>query len=96
MSKTVRVGFVGTGGIATELHMKQLVDVPGVEFAAMTDARPERAKAAADQFGGKVYADRYELLEKAEIDALYICLPPSAHTDAEIIAAGKGIHLYVE
>jgi predicted dehydrogenase len=96
MGKTVRVGFVGTGGIATELHMKQLVEVPGVEFAAMTDARPERAKAAADQYGGKVFADHYELLEKAEIDALYICLPPSAHTDAEIIAAGKGIHLYVE
>ena len=96
MSNTVRVGFVGTGGIATELHMKQLAEVPGVEFAAMADARPERAQAAADQYGGKVYADHYELLEKAEIDALYICLPPSAHTDAEIIAAGKGIHLYVE
>jgi len=96
MGKTVSVGFVGTGGIATELHMKQLAEVEGVAFVAMTDIRPERAKAAADRFGGRVYADHQELLEKAEIDALYVCLPPSAHTDAEIIAAGRGVHLYVE
>jgi len=96
MAKAVRVGFVGTGGIATELHMKQLKPIEGVEIAALTDAVPERAQAAAKEYGGTVYPDHYALLEKAEIDALYVCLPPSAHTDAEIIAAGKKIHLYVE
>lgn len=96
MAKTVRVGFVGTGGIATGFHMKELAKVKDVEFAAMTDVNRKRAKAAADQYGGKVYNTHYELFEKAEIDALYVCLPPSAHSDAEIIAAGKGIHLYVE
>src|SRR5439155_16568344 len=29
-------------------------------------------------------------------DALYVCVPPFAHEDAELIAARKGIHLFVE
>jgi predicted dehydrogenase len=36
------------------------------------------------------------MLEKEELEALLVCVPPFAHTDAEIIAAGKGIHLLVE
>jgi len=96
MAKTVRVGFVGTGGIATGMHMKQLAEVADVEIVALTDVSRERAQAAADQYGGKIYANHQEMLAQAEMDALYVCLPPSAHTDAEIIAAGKGIHLYVE
>ena len=36
------------------------------------------------------------MLEKEEIDALYVVIPPFAHTDAELIAARKGIHLFVE
>ncbi len=96
MAQTVRVGFVGTGGIAAGHHLPQLQKIEGVEIAALTDVNEARAKDVAAKFGGTVYANHYELLERADIDALYVCLPPSAHTDAEIIAAGKGIHLYVE
>ena len=96
MAKTVRLGFLGTGGIVAGHHLPQLQKIEGVEIAALTDVNPARAKDVADKFGGTVYADHYELLEKAEIDALYVGLPPSAHTDAEIIAAKKGIHLFVQ
>jgi len=96
MAKAVRVGFVGTGGIATGAHMPALQKIEGVEFVALCDAYPERAEAASQKFGGKVYKDHRELLERAEIDALYVCLPPDAHGDVEIIAASKGIHLLVE
>jgi len=96
MAASVRVGFVGTGGIATGAHMPALQKTAGVEFVAHCDPVRARAQAAADRFGGQVYADHHELLEKADVDALYVCVPPNAHTDAETIAAGKGIHLYVE
>jgi predicted dehydrogenase len=96
MTKPVRVGFVGTGGIATGAHMKQLKEIPGVEFVALCDIQRARAEAASQQFGGRVYVDHHEMLEQEQLDALYLCLPPDAHTDAEIIAAQKGIHLFVE
>jgi predicted dehydrogenase len=96
MAKTVRLGFIGAGGIVAGHHLPQLQKVAGVKIAALTDLNKDRAKQVAKQFGGKVYADHHELLEKAEIDALYVALPPDAHTDAEIIAADKGLHLFVQ
>ena len=96
MDKRVRVGFVGAGGIATEAHMPALQRIPGVELVAHSDTSRERAEAASQRFGGRAYGDHHEMLEREELDALYVCLPPDAHTDAEIIAAGKRIHLFVE
>jgi len=96
MGDRVRVGFVGTGGIATGFHMKQLKEIEGVEFAALCDTRRERAEEASRQFGGRVYTDHHEMLDSEEMEALYVCLPPDMHTDAEIIAAQKGLHLFVE
>lgn len=96
MADRVRVGFVGTGGIASGFHMPQLKDIEGVEFAAMCDTQRSRAEEASQKFGGSVYSDHHEMLEREKLDALYVCLPPNAHTDAEIIAAQKGVHLFVE
>lgn len=36
------------------------------------------------------------MLENEEMDALYVCIPPFAHEEQEIIAAEKGIALFVE
>lgn len=91
----VRVGFVGTGGIATH-HLEQLRKVEGAQVVALCDVAEARAQEAAGKFGGKVYTDYRKMLDAETLDALYICIPPFAHSDAEILAARKGIHLFVE
>jgi len=96
MAEKVRVGFVGTGGIATEAHLPALKKIEGVEITALCDTVKERAEAARDKFGGRVYTDYHELLDKERLDALYLCLPPDIHEDLELIAASKGIHLFIE
>ena len=96
MAETVRVGFVGTGGIATHKHMPALQEIEGVEMVAMCDAIESKAQEAAATFGGKAFTDHRKMFDEVEMDALYVCLPPCAHTDAELIAAQKGIHLFAE
>ena len=96
MADEVKVGFVGTGGIAVEAHLPALQEIEGVEIAALCDVSEDRARAAADEFGGRAYTDHHEMLEREELDALFVCLPPFAHTDAELMAASKKIHLFVE
>jgi predicted dehydrogenase len=96
MSEQVKVGFVGTGGIATEAHLPALKEIEGVAIASLCDVSKERAEAAAEQFGGRPYSDHREMLDKEELDALFICVPPFAHSDAELLAASKGIHLLIE
>jgi predicted dehydrogenase len=96
MSGHVKVGFVGTGGIATEAHLPALQKIDGVEIAALCDTDEGRARQAADTFGGRTYTDHHKMLDGEELDALFVCLPPFAHTDAEVLAAQKGVHLFIE
>src|SRR5437763_10643389 len=95
MPETVRVAFVGTGGIANH-HLSRLAEIGGVEIVALCDVAEERAAAAVEKYGGKVYTDYRRMLDAEEIDALYVCVPPFAHSDAEILAARKGVHLFAE
>ena len=95
MSTSVRIGFVGTGGNANG-HLRRLTAIEDVSIVALCDIAEERAQAAADQYGGKAYTDYRRMLDEAEMDAIYCSLPPFAHSDAEIIAAERGCHLFVE
>lgn len=92
---TVRVGFIGAGGNASG-HMRRVQSIEGAQMVAACDIVAERAQEAVNEYGGRAYADHHEMLEKEDMDALYISVPPFAHTDAEIIAAQKGIHLFIE
>jgi len=91
----VRIGFIGCGGIAN-LHMNNLSRLDGVELVAFCDVDEGRAKAAADRFKGNAYTDHRAMLEREQLNAVYICIPPHAHTDQAILAAQAGIALFVE
>jgi myo-inositol 2-dehydrogenase/D-chiro-inositol 1-dehydrogenase len=91
----IKVGFIGTGGISRP-HRKHLKNMENVEVVAMCDLEEDRVKEAAEEWNASVYTDYKAMLEREEIDALYICIPPFAHEDQEILAAEKGIALFVE
>lgn len=91
----MRFGFIGCGSIAT-LHMNNLSRMEGVELVAFCDVDEGRAKEAARRFKGRAYTDHRIMLEKEPLDAIYICIPPYAHTDQEIAAAQAGVALFVE
>jgi predicted dehydrogenase len=92
---SVRIGFVGTGGIA-EAHIRHLTEIPEAQITALCDINEERVKKVAAPLGAATYTDSAKMLAEAKLDALYICVPPHAHGDIEIRAAQKGLHLFVE
>ncbi|MGQ9729723.1 MAG: Gfo/Idh/MocA family protein [Candidatus Zipacnadales bacterium] len=91
----IKVGFVGAGGNARG-HMSRLTALDGVAITAVCDVNAQRAAEAAAAHAANVYTDHMEMLNAEALDALYISVPPFAHTNAEIEAAGRGIHLFVE
>ncbi len=91
----VRVGFIGTGRIAVR-HMKKLAKIKDAELVSVCDVDGKEAQKIAKTFGTKSYIDYREMLNKEDLQAVYICLPPFAHTDQEILTAEKGINLFVE
>ena len=91
----VRIAFVGSGGIAGH-HMRQLAALDNAKMVAFCDIDVERAQKAAQEYGGTAYASHKEMYAKEEIDAVYICLPPFAHIDQELLAIKKGLAIFVE
>ena len=92
---TVKVGFVGAGGIANQ-HFNCLEKIPEAKVVAVCDLDGERAQRAAERFGARTHPSAQDLLQAEELDALYVCVPPFAHGDVEAQAARRGLHLFVE
>ena len=67
--ENVRIGFVGTGGIAGH-HMGKLKELEGVQFAAMCDVVPDRAAERAGEHGCPcpTFTDYRRMLEEVEMD----------------------------
>ena len=93
---TVRVAFIGAGGIADWQHFDNLEEMDNVDVVAICDVDAETAKAAADRFDVESFTDHHDLYEQADFDAVFVCLPPFAHDDQEIMAAERGIDIFVE
>jgi len=89
------VGFIGAGGIA-RAHTKPLKELGNVRFAAFCDIVEEKAKSYCKEYGGQPYTSFAEMYEKEEMDAVYICLPPFAHTNEVELAAERGIHVFIQ
>ena len=98
--KPTRVGVVGTGYIAKNSHLPAIqkeVERGNATFQAFCDVDEQALAEMAAEFGVKnTYTDHHEMLEREELDALYLIIPPTFHTDVEIIAAEKGIPLLIE
>jgi len=93
--RRLKTGFIGCGRIASA-HAHRLASLAEVELAAFSDVRIERAKALSAKYGGRAYADWREMLDREQLDVVFICLPPFAHEDEVIVAAEKGVHIYIE
>ncbi len=92
---SVRLGFVGTGGIAGH-HLRTLAQLPEAQLAAFCDAVPSKAESAASTYGGKAYEGFRQMFDSEKLDAVYLCLPPFAHGDAELEAIARGLPIFVE
>ena len=90
-----RIGVIGCGGIAG-VHVRRLSNIGEAKLEAFADIVKGKAEAFSAQYGGRVYTDWREMLDKEELDIVYICLPPFAHRDEVMVAAEKGINIFIE
>jgi predicted dehydrogenase len=93
----IAVGIIGTGNIAGH-HVKGYVLAEDrARVAAMADVDTDRAGAFQEQLGKyEVFADYRDMIAKAPIDAVDICLPHHLHKDAIVAAAAAGKHILCE
>jgi UDP-N-acetylglucosamine 3-dehydrogenase len=93
----LRFGIIGVGGIATNIHLPAMAQIPQAKLVAVADVLDYRAKAAAERFGAEAfYTDHRALLARTDVDAVIVSTwhPFHAPIAIEVLEAGK--HLLVQ
>ena len=89
MAAAIRVGVAGAGFIGA-MHARAYKQIPGVELVGVADPVAEKAEAITRELGGQHFRGYEELLERANLDIVSICLPPALHMPAAKAAEGRG------
>jgi predicted dehydrogenase len=92
----VRIGLIGAGGISRAHIPGYLQCQDRALITAIAEPREEAAHAAQQAMGGEIYADWRDLLDRADVDAVDICLPHDLHAPVAVAAAECGKHILVE
>ncbi|MDQ0059304.1 Gfo/Idh/MocA family protein [Paenibacillus harenae] len=95
---TLRLGFIGTGGIA-HLHAGQMLALPQVEIAAVSDPNEQAASRFVSAFGlesAGVFGDHRNMLREVGLDAVIVCSPHTQHFAQAMDALNAGCHVLIE
>ncbi len=95
MGEKVRVAVVGAGNIG-RVHLDAYVRSGRAEIVAVADPVLEAARARADAFGCRAYADYREMLAREELQAISVCTPPVAHREVTEAALARGLAVLCE
>lgn len=96
--KPLRSGMIGCGHFARR-HAERLAALEDVQLVSFCDTVIENALAFTREFGQgeeQVYADFERMFEESELDLVYICLPPYAHSNEVEVACRYGVHFLIE
>jgi len=96
MIKTVRIGIIGSGGIA-HAHVSQYKKLQDVEIVGVADVVPGKAKQFIESLSlenAQPFEDHRKLLEM-DLDGVSICTPNVSHhlTTVDALRAGKQVLL---
>jgi predicted dehydrogenase len=95
MADQVKIGFIGCGGNARG-HMNTIKGMEDAKIVAVCDVRQEAAKSAAEFVGAEPYTDQNAMLERKDLDAVYISIPVFAHGEPEMAVIKRGLPFLVE
>jgi predicted dehydrogenase len=94
----INVGIIGVGGQGTG-HLNALVDHGdeyGSKVAAVCDVYRRRLNRAQQKCGGEGFMDYRKLLDRKDIDAVWVVTPDHWHSKISIDAMDAGKHVYCE
>ncbi len=91
----LRVGLAGLGSMGRN-HLRVLSTREGVTLAAVADPVTETLAAAVDATGAAGFAEPLAMIEEAELDAVVIAAPTTAHEPLALAAIDRGLPVLVE
>ena len=92
----LRIGILGASAFALRSMAPAMAPASGCRLVAIASRSPEKAAAAAARFGCAAVGSYEALLERGDLDAVYVPLPPSLHEEWVLRALGRGLHVLCE
>jgi predicted dehydrogenase len=92
---TIRYGIIGSGRMGNH-HAEQLKSIPDAEIVAVCDAHLPTAETLGKRVNATVYSDYQEMLEKEQLDAVYLCTPVRGRLEQVKAITAKKVNLYIE
>lgn len=93
----VRLGYVGGGFMAQNVHLPNFASLPSCRIDAFAELRPELRRRVAERFGiPRSYESHLELAEDSDIEAVGVsgALDLQGEIAADLLRAGK--HVFME
>ena len=95
--RQAKLAFIGCGGFATASISPNIWMVPQIDLVAVCDIEREKAERNARNFGARrVYTDMEEMLDKEELDGVFVIGPAPQHYALAPHVLKRGIPVYVE
>ena len=99
MSKKVRIGFIGAGGIAV-VHFQRTKSIREAEISAIVEPSENSLKnfysRCPEAKELPVYKDYKEMIKKEALDAVYILSPHAFHFEQIMYSLDAGLHVLTE
>jgi predicted dehydrogenase len=97
MDSQIKWGIIGCGDVTEVKSGPAFNKIKNSNLAAVMRRDAEKAADYASRHGvGKWYTDADELMNDADINAVYIATPPAFHLPYTVAALQKGLNVYVE
>lgn len=98
MSKdTLRIGFIGAGGICRSRHLPGLAALDGVEVVVVCNRSTESSERVAGDFGiPEVDTDWQRVIARDDLDIIFIGTWPYMHRELSIAALEAGKHCFCQ
>lgn len=93
--KTIKIGFIGAGDISL-LHAAAIKACPHAELVGLWNISSDLAEEKSKLFGCKSYHQVEDLLNEAEIDAIFVLTILETHHQYVLMALNAGKHVFVE
>ncbi|MFJ7773365.1 Gfo/Idh/MocA family protein [Streptomyces sp. NPDC097107] len=92
----VRIGVLGCADIARRRMLPAMAAADGLEVAAVASRDAERARELAERFAARPVHGYAALLERDDVDAVYVPLPAALHAEWTEAALRAGKHVLAE
>ncbi|MHA1274080.1 MAG: Gfo/Idh/MocA family protein [Promethearchaeota archaeon] len=90
--KIINVGFIGYGAIA-KVHIERILKFPNISINAIYSRSDKSGQIPKDI---RFYRDYHKLIQKENLDAIFICTPTYTHKEIACECSEAGIDIFLE